>query len=232
MRIISREKDYYDCCTDPTDTVNVYLRSKEVYDGWVGGEKYKLDEEIGPFIDFRYIGFCGKIYPYVHFVAKKKRTLEITEDVHVYDIEVLEELAEKYKPKKKPKYYYRPRIEKTIEFWRRIIRGEPIPDITRCKQVFEKYHTPVFMVYREKFPQNLGYYGAGKHLLAINCSLCERKFAKVFPTYLAAQQIEMYLFGVLGSQQRERVPIISNEDMIKAKGFDLKTSFRQPKKRR
>lgn len=67
-----------------------------------------------------------------------------------------------------------------------------------------------------------------KYPLTYNASLKEFKFFKIFSTALAYQEIAMYLGGVLG-QANPTIPDISNNDMIEAKGFDLKTSFRKDK---
>lgn len=67
-----------------------------------------------------------------------------------------------------------------------------------------------------------------KYPLTYNASLKKYKFFKVFSTALAYQEISMYLGGVLG-QGNPTIPEISNKDMIEAKGFDLKTSFRKDK---
>jgi hypothetical protein len=66
-----------------------------------------------------------------------------------------------------------------------------------------------------------------KRIKIINGCLKDVQFFKVFDTYRCFQEIRMYIGGVLGNAN-PKIPDISNTDMLEAKGFDKKTSFRKP----
>lgn len=230
MRILSNFHDFYDCCTDPSDKVNVYIRKQTKYLGYHGGIKEYYRRDSGPFVDFRLIGFCGKIYPYAKFTLKAKHTLEIISEDCTYDLEELKEWCEPYTCKKKHQRFYDRGLSSVVNFWKRVNLNEPITCIQRAYKIFRELDTPIFMIYRDRYAEWYYRDGDGEHILLTDCSLREVRFAKVFRPELAQQEVEMYRFGVLGSQKREQIPAVSDRDMIEAKGFNLKTSFRKPKK--
>ena len=238
MRIISDFHDYYDCCQDPSDKVNVYIRKPEkitlkgdwggFYDnGW--SWKARQDE---PHVDFQYIGFCGSIYPVVQLI-KNEEAPEV-----VFELSRLKEIYDEYTTMRKsrhdPDYN---NILRAINRWKSFLATRIVNySIHRQKsdkglftadllKLFVEHHTPIFSIRELQTPG----YGRNNTELALNCRLADYKFARLFPPHLAAQEIEMYLFGVLGTQQREKIPAVSNSDLIEAKGFDLKTSFRKAK---
>lgn len=66
--------------------------------------------------------------------------------------------------------------------------------------------------------------GWNKSKLYANPRLVSIGFASELPPYQAYQELRMLLCAQ--AAPREYIPPISNNDMIEAKGFDLKTSFR------
>ncbi len=238
MRIISKFHDYYDCCQDPSDKVNLYVRHTKTYEGYTGGGFHSGCNLFDPIIRFNLIGFCGKIYPCCEInVAepmkqKNSSAAPKRSSTFIYDIDKLIEFYEPFELMKrmgKNKFRYRPYgyIEDVINFWKRVNGGETLRAINRAKKAFVELHTPCFVIYKkEEHCSN-----KENQLLDADCCLEDYRFAKVFSPHLAAQEIEMYLFGVLGSGQREKIPPVSNNDLIEAKGFDLKTSFRKAKQK-
>ncbi len=63
--------------------------------------------------------------------------------------------------------------------------------------------------------------------VTLNCRLRDYKFYKIYDTYSAAQEIEMYLNNL--AIPEKPIPKISDKIMAEAKGFD-KYSFRKDKK--
>jgi hypothetical protein len=66
-----------------------------------------------------------------------------------------------------------------------------------------------------------------RYKLTKNPRLASINFQKVIPPYQAYQSLRMWLSNK--AMPNKPIPEISNKDMIVAKGFDLKTSFRNPK---
>lgn len=59
-----------------------------------------------------------------------------------------------------------------------------------------------------------------------NAQLNKFNFQRIKPPYQAFQELQQYLANI--AVPIKPLPIISNSDMIQAKGFDLKESFRKP----
>lgn len=84
---------------------------------------------------------------------------------------------------------------------------------------FQYYQTPVFVFDINRFEQRV----------MLNPRLANYQFFRVFGTYEAFQEIQMYISGVLGQSEKEAKPLTDEEKII-AHGFDLKHSFRKDKK--
>jgi len=82
-------------------------------------------------------------------------------------------------------------------------------------ELFYAYKTPQFVLYNR-----------GEDNLKINGSLKDVQFYKVFDPYQALQEIEMYVTGVLGANNKPMIEI-SDEHKIVGHGFDPKYSFRK-----
>jgi hypothetical protein len=80
------------------------------------------------------------------------------------------------------------------------------------------------------YPVFVGYpgYSTGQGTIVVNPCLKKLDFVKKFGPEQAYQEIRMYLSNL--AFPNKAIPEVSNNDMIEAKGFDLKTSFRKAKR--
>lgn len=176
-----------------------------------------------------FIGFCGKIYTVI--VLYPRIYGESQYDSHCkairtfcYTVDEVDEFMNKYEDKKTLKRYYDNKgwgwfRQKCVkEFFE---KGKALQN--RHEKMFIDSGHPIFVL---DTWQNKDY----KFRITYNRMLKDLKFFKIFPTASAYQEISMYLGGVLG-QANPTIPEISNKDMIEAKGFDLKTSFRKDKQK-
>lgn len=227
MKIISKYKDYYDSIaqqkgidgtiiferheTKHTYEINPRRRVRFMWDSHVRfpsfGSKYKVKDQSW---DFFMVGFCGKIY-----IAAKHTTL-VKEDAYYTST-----------PKAVIDYAYgMDEIKSAIEnhmgqdYWRR--KGtkslDAFVELTKRKDIsefFHEYKTPQFVLT-----------DANKDNLVINACLKDVQFFKAMDPFMAFQEIEMYISGVLGVNTRETVTV-SDKDKIIGRGFDYKYSFRK-----
>jgi hypothetical protein len=155
------------------------------------------------------IGFCGKIYPAV--LSRSTHEIFYTFDEKFYSR--FKELESNYLHR-----YSSSRIRKLNIEWRVNAIRDSLNKIlysNHKSHIFEKHHTPCFIEYPDD-------------RIEINPKLSNIKFYRKFSVEQTFQEIEMYLFGVL-SNNENKIPPVSNRDMIQAKGFDLKYSFRKSK---
>lgn len=226
MRIISDFVDYYDCCQDYQDKTNKYLRKQTIVPNAWGADVEDGDTYTS---ELHLVGFCGEIYPC--------RTLTITSTydgtvIHkktYYDrkkyLADFDALIKRKDSKKCGKWWSRKSHHSSNKsLWQQISDGS-WSHLATLKQEFRDYHVPVFVVTGQA-------YRRCNNRLILNACLKDYEFFRVKDPRTACQEIEMYLFGVLGSQEKEKIPPVSNEDLILAKGFDLKHSFRKEKSRR
>lgn len=214
MRIISKFKDYYDGIQHTIfDKETLYLREKKEIGRvkepkWCTGSRSEYDLKYG------YIGFCGKLILYCHWMNKYGT------DEFLYSADKVHEYAESHLENEDYDYYftggkykwsrpYKLEVEKTFADWSR-----PGNDYHND---FIKYKTPIFMV---TIPN--------RYHVVINPCLSDYNFQRVFDPYTAFQEIYMYLSGVLGGNFKP-IPEVSDIDMIEAKGFDKRYSFRKYK---
>ena len=87
--------------------------------------------------------------------------------------------------------------------------------------IHRKFNTPIFMYHVKE----------NKKKIIINPNLKEFKFYKVIDSFQAFQEIQMFIGGVLGSNENEMIEI-ADKYKIKKHGFD-KWSFRkEPQKKK
>lgn len=96
----------------------------------------------------------------------------------------------------------------------------------KCKENEDNYlnlfldnNAPIFVAYFEKF--------SGDRVFEINAKLKDLEFFRIKDPYTAFQEVEMFLGGILANQGRT-IPKVSDSDLLEAKGFDKKWSFRKP----
>jgi hypothetical protein len=225
MRIISDFRDYYDTAMGyGVDYDTIWLRKPKALKRGPGPGSHK-SYSYRQTLELEYlthtIGFCGKIYGCV--VLKKPGLAghggEIGRDKTkiCYTVEEIDEFVEKNYKKKQIEYYYgkapawgwrnyRLNMPTTrwafVEFWKRIAEVHD-----KKEKFFLDNNSPVFV-------DNV-----------INAKLKDLEFYRVLDPYTAFQEIQMF-FGKLRSPEKP-IPKISDSDMLEAKGFDPKWSFRK-----
>lgn len=102
-------------------------------------------------------------------------------------------------------------------------RENPNKFFDSLKHFFELYDTPIFSIMLDR-----RFYYEGNTILTVNPNLKLLSFQTMRSPYYAYQDLRMYLSNKAAPEKP--IPTISNEDMIAAKGFDLKSSFRKIKK--
>ncbi len=172
------------------------------------------------------VGFCGKIYPvaYVRDRGIKTATMQDSstfEFIFGYD-NIVEKFKDFYKAEKKKKYSnkFQPR---EFELVTSLINAQSVKDI------FVNYKTPIFLidtVHTASFvePNN----GNVLKNVLINPCLKDVEFYKQIDPFMAFQEIEMYISGVLGIDSQKTLEV-SDKSKIEGHGFDYKWSFRKEK---
>ncbi len=159
------------------------------------------------------IGFCGKFYVGFRFTRKLKNQWGYdsheTETKIIYDIdEVKKELSfEDYYSWKNSK---KNRLKNIIAFNEFVNKVNTLDD----SEVFFKYNTPIFSIHQ------------GEHTIELNPTLKELDFYKVIATYTAFQEIQMYISGVLGTNEDGHNTSMTEKQKVQQHGFDQKYGFR------
>lgn len=226
MRIISDYHDYYDSIQRIDEERDViWLRKEEKIILW---DNYQIDENIFPRIapfyyslvkpfemSRMYLGFCGKIIPIIKFTYEwiNKYKELAGEKVYYYSTAEIDELINRLpEADKKRMNKYR-----GLRSWKEYA-DEVFNTIPKVDDYFIKYSVPSFLLVSSR----------KKGKLIKNPCLKDLTFYTQYDTMQAYQELSMFFSGVLGNVN-EKIPPISNNDMIQSKGFDLKTSFRKPK---
>lgn len=252
MRIISNFHDYYDCVQKyGQDQSFIYLRNPETFEyDRKGNLDYRSKNLTGNFWPFLrilnhglsnefylrqiVIGFCGKIYPVLEIKKGKEGKLTICYNTNDIDDFIEKNYAEKY-----VKEYYKEKKNCWSRFWYspsqrhfNIFFDKYAEKQDNYKQIFIESRHPIFVAYyRDTWYHSNNTSTYVPSTITFNVELKKLEFYRIFPTSLAYQEISMYLGGVLG-QGNPVIPEISNNDMIEAKGFDLKSSFRKEKSKK
>lgn len=244
MRIISKKHDYYDVVQKfGQDSDLLYVREPKVieYNHSIGNAN-SLYSSINNKFSFakKLIGFCGKFYwcfECMCYAGSVKQVSRICHTIKDVDEFVEENFSEKqYKDYYEGKGYYGKYKKYVINHsysrgnhWcgslsRPFFLGHWEEEAKAHKNVvslFEKYYCPVFVLYSE----------GRKGLIELNCNLKDLEFYRIFDPYQAFQEISMFLGNM--AKPDKKIPEVSNEDMIEAKGFDKKFSFRKlPKEKK
>jgi len=246
MLIISKFKDYYDGVVGTTgiDKSIIYNRdSKEFIRKDKDYPKFLINSyflrkktDVNPIVDltpyhnpplkkdilyqtYKYfvIGFCGKQYIGFKFFYEDKNTIN---NSIKYDIVYGYDNIISYLDMTKKLYHNNNNFE---EKYNKIIDLNTI-------NIFREYNTPTFI-----YIDSIGYYTIGKNKIdhqsekfIINPILKDYEFYKVLDVYQTFQEINMFLGGVLGNNEKDIVEV-DNKTKILKYGFDLKTSFRKDK---
>lgn len=233
MRIISKDKDYYDVgqglAFDPEPTYVRQYQKIELNQAGYGKSSFNVGF---PAHYSATIGFCGKIYCPLFFDIEQSRPKKIC-----YSLKELDKYIESVYPEEEVKLYY----EGNWEDWRSYRRNNPSSGIrqtvlrktaitryerfsksesepTYFTKYFREYNTPIFVISEARMPR--------KPCLEINPLLRPWEFFRVFDPYQAYQEISMYVGGVLNGPKNP-IPEMDNQTKIDSKGFD-EWSFRKP----
>lgn len=229
MLIISKNKDYYDGVVGSmgVDKTIVYERNTtEINDikkfpkpfdnkkrKWSDVNhfyelpffKLKSDtkyEYRSPFI----IGFCGKLYVGIKFYYK----VRIHNSMEIYDYQY-------------DTFYDLINIKKYVEenHWNNVFNDtyNYINDYDPI-EIHREIKSPIFI-----FDFNVGKQSRINEKFIINPILKDYEFYKIFDTFTAFQEIQMFVSGVLGTNEKETIEV-DDKYKIGQHGFD-KWSFRK-----
>lgn len=221
MRIISKSRDYYDCIQKHgQDQDLIFIREeKEILfptSKICGGQWWdRIPRTFYNAKDYSFlnmvIGFCGEIYPIVYLNPlssdKKART--------IYNKEEIEELLEQNITRFARSFLYKNDSLRLNSFFE-------LKNNNFLKNLFDEHRCPVYLLKFESCAKDSVY----QYKTILNFSNLEKyDFQKIIDPYQAFQKIEMFLSSL--AAPNKPIPAVSNEDMIEAKGFNLKTSFRK-----
>jgi hypothetical protein len=235
MLIISKKKDYYDGVVGTTGIDKTIIYNRDIIEVeendiplFLKRKSYAYqNRKDSPFLNLAYykinkeykknfshyghfiIGFCGKMYIGWKLYNEAWDGSLITEIS--YDAEYMKEAL--------VNDTYWGKLDENID---KILKYDNV-------QLFRDLNAPYF-VYdgdynRVSIPK---YYHRNKEQFIINPLLKDYEFYKVFNTFQAFQEIQMFMGGVLGSKEKEIVQI-EDKYKIAQHGFD-KWSFRKEPK--
>ena len=235
MLIITKKKDYYDGVvgTMGVDKTIIYDRNvtefskddipmpfKRIRSNYyfkqvpcflkLGGynlkkEYYKTIHNYSYFI----IGFCGKLYIGWKLYHKNKNNEVITE--YLYDTNSFKNILDSNKS-------WHGNIDDHIN---NILNYDAMP-------FFRGFNTPVFIYDNDYNRTVMNKYGGNENpVFIVNPLLSNYEFYRVFDSFQAFQEIQMFLSGVLGNHEKEIVEV-ADKYKIEQHGFD-KWSFRKEK---
>ena len=174
------------------------------------GRIHKLSSRLYKNYSYFIIGFCGKQYigwklcNEVKYKTETKLFTTIT-----YDFDIIKTILD-----------FKSRRSNIDDSYKTVVNK----DLT---QVFRDFNTPVF-VYDQNYDkkQIKGYYSSDTKFI-INPVLKDYEFYKIFDSFQAFQEIQMYIGGVLGNHEKDIITI-DDKYKIEYHGFD-KWSFRKEK---
>lgn len=249
MRLISDFHDYYDCVQgfDHERDIVYQRKTEELWSevDFFNEEKEDRQKSWGVFKhwlnrSYRYNGdyhydnvfsrlqrhkicFCGKIYVAYSIFLDGKETF-------FYDIDSVDKFIET-QPKKvreqylaKDKKYYKSQRERDCKrdsiAQRLSNQGKPSVAATYCQvNALPIVATPWSVVLNGPNPINI----------VFSPNLKDYEFFRIKDAYTAYQEIYQFMANV--AFPNRPIPDVSDKDMIVAKGFDLKTSFRKEKQK-
>ena len=222
MLIKSKFTDYYDNgAINGIDTTRLYLRETRE-------EKFELIyKEFLPENNLQIIGFCGKLYVLLNYSQSlvSKENLRDPKEYVLWGEDILKYsfMEDTYTLKKverssvgcQGKYskdHKKRSLVNLTNFLKSIVENKEL------KSLFLKYKTPIFQ------------YALKSNEVIINPKLSNYAFFRIKTTTEAFQEIEMFISNVLTNTESAEMPVGSDLDILKSKGFDPKFSFRKEKK--
>jgi len=225
MLIISKKKDYYDGVVQTTG-----IDKTIVYNRWQNSlpeDDFKklpkdlitLAENIAGFsfdekktslkLNAVYIiGFCGKMYIAWEVIDKKYFGDYDAKPIITYDLKGIEEI-----------------ISDRTWFGRNYSFQGSYKDITNYDPMplHREHNAPSFAIQIQYFK-----YGGSKKVFTVNPILKGYKFYRIFDSFQALQEIQMFISGVLGTNENKVIEV-ADKYKIESHGFD-KHSFRKEKR--
>jgi len=233
MYIISKHKDFYDSvagqkgidktiiferhittltfsCKKPGDKNNWWRQLHfPTYGPKSNSFRYNISREGDKKFVLFLVGFCGKMYVVAKCETQVRETKfsNVTPVVsYIYGIDNIKAaICDYYNDED----YFKKSTDKNLNHILACINDPKILEL------FYTHKTPQFILY-----------DYDKDNLHVNGNLNEIDFFKVFNPFMAFQEIEMYITGVLGINNKPTVEI-SDKDKIAGHGFDPKYSFRK-----
>jgi hypothetical protein len=235
MLIIAKKKDYYDGVVGSTGIDKTIVYDRELIDieynkipelftkktnSWKTTNLFdELSGSIKPeYLDIYHsysyfiVGFCGKLYiGWKLYTEKKVGILTELKTYISYDHDMV-------LPMIKSTWYSNRNFG---EIYNKIISID-------ATEIFRKYKTPVFVYDTDYLRTAIGKYTRNRNdKFLVNPVLKDYEFYKVFDSFQALQEIQMYISGVLGVGENKMVEI-EDKYKIQQYGFD-KWSFRKEK---
>lgn len=161
-----------------------------------------------------YVGFCGRMYFFVEI------TNPLGGSVIFWNLNDMDSWVEKNFPKVNWKHKWG--FRETFRLNWDHCRAAP----EKYKELFWELGAPVLLVKDTKYDTKW----VSHNVVELNPNLGALGFQKVIHPYQAYQSIRMWLSNFAAPEKP--IPLISNNDMIEAKGFDLRSSFRKEKKKK
>ena len=258
MRIVSKIHDYYDAATKfaPSDKSTTFVRAtSEIPIVGEAGDKLEIPSEIdgkfrdkdkGSFcISFGFVGFCGKIYPYIHM----RRTIPMESAILVQVAYSNKEeyfysfdgFCKKYSEISEGKalagymdkmvYSSQGNIE-SIRLWleegaKRVYQAELRKKVSVCIKE-EKVLLDFFLAHRVAYFKHTGKRHNTKNDVLIEAYpvLKDCQFYKVFDVYAAFQEVEMFLTNQIVKPDDPYIAPVPDKIKVESHGFN-EFSFRQ-----
>lgn len=244
MRIKSNFKDYYDGAMRlGMDTDTLWLRKPRTehetfqwLPHWYDFMWRRSDDLVGYAGHAVVIGFCGKLYGALVLEARgkgrKPETRDETNKAICFNVAEVDTFVEANWKKKnveawrnRKKYYWE------CKDWQSSRRREAIEFFEKMKelqnkdhnQLFQDNHAPIFTITGITSKR-------AKSTITYHAQLKPYEFYRIMDPYTAFQELQMY-FGVLVDPPKP-IPKVSDADMLEAKGFDPRFSFRKDKSKK
>ena len=246
MKIISKFSDYYDSAAlFGVDTTQVFVRKNEVFDSISAEKALSNIRNEFPFENrCRYIrgrkwyasrhliGFCGRLYVGYKFEIDLPNHTGTHVD-YAYSIEDIEKFLSVHDPdylngkwtveKSAKALANAGKYSSNRHFTRQVISAafEKFQGSNIDHGLFHEYQCPVFAISPHEWA-NRQFKGFS---LYTNPVLKDFKFMKLIDPFTAHQEINQFIFGVLGTLEPDTVNIDDKHRVI-GKGFDAKYGFR------
>lgn len=221
----------------PSDLIEMGFRYKESPSDWYLGSTSVMGTEYihrykeyptGPekvhrskrALYFMRVFFCGKFYTAV-YLPGDDRYYPTNKDIRTRFFYSLESLKGFFDGMGAPLEEYKPRVKGFLHNFENSSTCEPLAKLLQEKKVV----AAAFGISRI-------WDSMGERTFVLDPCLADLGFQAVKDPYLAYQEIDMYISGVIGSPAK---PLIQASDEVRLEkhGFDKKTSFRKaPTKRR